>query len=170
MLRVFKASGEEALSIPYEEFVQMLVLGEQPVTALAVKRHLQSLCGLPRFRQRLLLPDGQILSDNADLRGPMDMQLILQPCIASSEEQIEQLQEAACANDVLTMEQLLQRPQDPDLAYGISPPALLFASMFGCFEEACCWRPVLTRINLTTPAEVQCTFLQRGATWKLFSY
>ena len=134
---MFKASGEEALSIPYEEFVQMLVLGEQPVTALAVKRHLQGRCGQPRFRQRLLLPDGQILSDNADLGGPMDMQLILQPFIASSAEQIKQPQLATSENDILTMELPLQRPQDPDLESDGMPPALHFASIFDRSEASC---------------------------------
>ena len=136
MLRVFKASGEEALSIPYDEFVQMIVLGEQPVTALALKRHLQGFFGQPRFRQRLLLSNGEILSDNSELEAPMDMQLILQPFIASSAEQIAELQGAASENDIDTMEQLLQRPQDPDLGSGGSPPALHFASLFGRSEAA----------------------------------
>ena len=136
MLRVFKASGEEALSIPYEEFVQMLSPGEQQVTALAVKRHLEGRCGQPRFRQRLLLSDGEILSDNVDLGGPMDMQLILQPFIASSAEQITQLLQATSENDILTMELLLQRPQDPNLESDGMPPALHFASIFDRSEAA----------------------------------
>ena len=64
------------------------------------------------------------------------MQLILQPFIASSAEQIAELQGAASENDIDTMEQLLQRPQDPDLGSGGSPPALHFASLFGHSEAA----------------------------------
>ena len=113
MLRVFKASGEEALAIQLVEFVEKA--GEQQVRAIDVKRHLQALCGQTRFKQRLVLSDGQVLSDDVAIVGPMDLQLILLPFDASSHDQIQQLQRHACNNDVTAMEQLLQRPQDPDL-------------------------------------------------------
>ena len=77
MLRVFWASGEQALAIRFAEFVEMTGLGEQPIRAVDLKRHLRDVCGQPRFRQRLLLPDGKILSDDAVLHGPVDVQLIL---------------------------------------------------------------------------------------------
>ena len=115
MLRVFKASGEEVLAIQFTEFVERYCVDEQPVLALGLKRHLQSLCGLPRFRQRLLLPDGQILSDDATLKGPVDVQLILLPFSESSGEQVQELCDAAQKNDVTSLEKLLQRPLDPNL-------------------------------------------------------
>ena len=59
MLRVLKASGEEAFAVEFEEFVRM-VREQQPVTVLALKRHLQRLGVQPRFKQHLLLPDGQM--------------------------------------------------------------------------------------------------------------
>ena len=67
MLRVFKASGEEVLAMQFAEFVEQLGPGTEPIRALRLKHHLQGLCGQPRFRQRLLLLDGQILSDDAAL-------------------------------------------------------------------------------------------------------
>ena len=67
MLKVFKASGEEVLASQFADFVENMGAGEQPIRVLDLKRHLFSLCGQPRFRQRLLLPDGQILSDDATL-------------------------------------------------------------------------------------------------------
>ena len=79
MLRVFKASGEEALALQFEEFVEMTTSSKEPVRVLALKRHLQDLCGQTRFRQRLLLPDGRILSDDAVLRGSMDVRVVVLP-------------------------------------------------------------------------------------------
>ena len=110
---MFMASGEEVLSIQVEDFLQMTSEEERPVRVLALKRHLQHLCGQPRFRQRLLLPQGQILSEDVVIEGPMDAQLILQSFEPSSEEQILSLYEAAIQNNILAMEPLLQRPQDP---------------------------------------------------------
>ena len=117
MLLVLKASGEEALALQFEEFVQV-IQKEQPVTVstvLALKRYLHHICGQPRFRQRLLLPDGITLSEDDVLEGPMDIQLILLPFDASTEEQIQRLQQAARENNIATTEQLLHRPQDPEL-------------------------------------------------------
>ena len=136
MLRVFKASGEEALSVQFDEFAKMLSEEEQGVTILAVKRHLQPLCGQPRFKQRLLRADGQMLSDDELLEGPMDAQLILDSFRASSQKQIRQLQDAASDNNLPLMEKLLTRPQDPDLEAGGRPPALHFACGNGCLEAA----------------------------------
>ena len=133
---MFRASGEEVLSAQFEEFVKMLREGEQPARIQAIKRHLQPLCGQSRFRQRLLLPDGQMLSDDLVLRGPMDIQLILQPFHVSSEEEILQLQDAARDSSLPVMEQLLTRPQDPDLEFGGRPPALHAACASGSTEAA----------------------------------
>ena len=126
MLRVFQTSGKEILALPFEEFLKMSGKGEQPVHAEDLKRHLQGLCGQPRFRQRLLLPDGQILLDDAALNGPLDVQLILLPFRPSSDEQIRQLTRAASQSDMQALEQLLLRPQDPNLQYGFRTP--LFAA------------------------------------------
>ena len=111
---------------------------EQPVRIRTVKRHLQHLCGQPRFRQRLLLPDGEMLSDDVVLLGPLDVQLILLPFEASSEAQVAQLQQAARKNHTATMEELLQRPQDPDLG----PEGLTSPLHFGGIST---WTPKVSR-------------------------
>ena len=129
MLRVFKASGEEVFKMGFEEFVALAPESEQPDRARALKCHVQRVSGHPRFKQRLLLLDGHVLSDDFVFAGPTDVQLILQQFEASSEEQILQLINAALNNDIQGMEQLLQRPQDPDLEVGG------FATCFAC----CMW-------------------------------
>ncbi|CAE7444214.1 ANKRD50 [Symbiodinium natans] len=130
MLRVFKASGEEVLATELAEFTKMIrrdgqhvrpVRG-QPVRGFHLKRHLQELCGLARFRQRLLEPNGSILSDDATLHGPVDLQLILLPFTPSSQEQVQELCQAARRNDTQTLARLLQRPQDPNLLWKRSAP------------------------------------------------
>ena len=137
MLRVYRASGEEAFSIQFEDLMGMVCVDQQPVKILAVKRHLQSLCGQTRFKQRLLLLDGQMLSDDLVLAGPMDLQIIVCHFATSSEEQIQQLHDAAQENDILAMEQLLQRPQNPDLEFGqYGGGALHVACLYGCIEAA----------------------------------
>ena len=120
MLRVFQASGEEVLKLDVDDLAEVAGVGEQPVRARDLKRYLQGLCGLPRFRQRLLLPDGQILLDDAVVDGPIDLQLILLPFSPSSEDQIRELVLAAGLGntDILVVEQLLHRPQDPNLEHG----------------------------------------------------
>ena len=110
MLRVFKASGEEACAIGYEEFVAMAPESEQPDRARALKCHIQRVGGQSRFKQRLLLLSGDMLSDDFVFTGPTDVQLILQHFEASSEEQILHLRDAAGGNDIQAIEQLLQRP------------------------------------------------------------
>ena len=136
MLRVFKASGEEVFVIGFEEFVAMAQESERPDTARALKCHVQRVSGHSRFKQRLLLLDGHMLSDEFVFREPTAVQLILQQFEASSEQQIRQLRDAAHSNDVQAMEQLLQRPQDPDLEAGGLPLALHCACRRGHVEAA----------------------------------
>ena len=127
MFRVFKASGEEVFEVGFEEFVAMSPESEQPVSARALKCHVQHFCGQSRFKQLLLLLlllDGHMLSDDFAFRGPADVQLILQHFQDSSEEQIRHLRDAARCNDIQAMEQVLLRPQDPDLEVGGLAPAL----------------------------------------------
>ena len=74
-----------------------------------------------------------MLLDDAVLHGPMDVQLIMRPFEESSQDQIQQLEQAARSNDILTIEQLLQRPQDPDLKLQAGTP-LHMASHKGHLE------------------------------------
>ena len=133
---MIKASGEEALSIPFKEFAEIAEVEGEPVNILALKRHLQPLCGQTRFKQRLLLPDGQMLSDDFVMAGPMDVQLILCHFEATSEEQLWQLQNFSIRNNVHGMERVLKRPQDPDLESETLPPALHAACFAGSIEAA----------------------------------
>ena len=137
MLRVFKASGETVFAIGFEEFVAMAPESEQPDRARALKCHVQRVSGQSRFKQRLLLLDGEMLSNDFVFRGPADVQLVVQEFEASSPEQIRHLQDAARDNNIQVMEQLLQRPQDPDLEVGGLPPALHVACCQGHTEAAC---------------------------------
>ena len=121
---MLKASGEEVFAIGFDEFVALAPDTEQPDSARALKCHVQRVSGQSRFKQRLLLLDGHMLSDEFVFGGPTDVQLILQHFEASSEEQIRQLRDAARNNDIQAMEQLLQRPQDPDLEVTDLAPAL----------------------------------------------
>ena len=129
MLRISKVSGEDVLFIQWAELAEM-TSGGQTVRVLDLKRHLQGLCGQPRFRQRLLLPDGQVLSDADALSGPMDVQLVLVPFGSSS---AQQLCTAASQNDTRTMEQLLQEPQDPNVEFASAPP-LSWAAVHCCID------------------------------------
>ena len=134
MLRVFKASGEEAFSIQFEDFVRMVCVDGQPLKILAVKKHLQLHCGQTRFRQRLLQLDGRMLSDDFVLVGPMDLQLIVCSFKASSRKHAQRLHDAVLCDEITTMERLLQRPQDPSLESETETSALHVACAVGCIE------------------------------------
>ena len=128
MLRVFMASGEEALAMAVADFA----MEEQPARVLAIKRHLHRLTGQPRFKQRLVLSDGEMLPDDVLLQGPMDLQLVLLPFEASSQRQIWELRQTAGFNNIPAMERFLQRPQDPDEADANGCVALQVACHYGC--------------------------------------
>ena len=153
---MFKASGEEVFAVGFEEFVAMAPESEQPVSARALKCHVQHFCGQSRFKQRLLLLDGHMLSDDFAFKGPADVQLILQHFQDSSEEQIRHLRDAARDNDIQAMEQLLQRPQDPDLEVGGLAPALHVACGRGHTEAA--------RLLLEANADKDRAFVNNGST------
>ena len=82
----------------------------------ALKRELQHLWGKPRFQQRLL-HEGTSLADDFQLavpEPPLDLQLLLVPLCSLSGEQAMALNSAALRGDVQRVEELLQRPQDPN--------------------------------------------------------
>ena len=136
MLRVFKASGEKVFAMQAEELTTPRSMLDHPIRVLDLKRRLQPVCGHPRFRQRLLLlPDGQILPDDAALNGPMDVQLILQPFSKSSREEVLQLCDAATLADLPALEQFLQRPQDPNLVREGDSISPLMCACFGGHVE-----------------------------------
>ena len=112
MIRVCNASGEELMAIPAEE----------SLSVRAMKQRLQGLCGLPRFRQRLLR-GAEILKDDAQLQSPVDLQLVLLSFVPSTGFQ---LVNAAYQGDALQVEKMLQQPEDPNdygvqACYGLLP-------------------------------------------------
>ena len=133
MLRVYKASGEEVLSTCFAEFVEIAGVSVHSIRVRELKRRLQPLTGEGRFRQQLVLPDGRILSDDAELNGPVDLQLVLLPFRSCSEQEARQLYSHAVRNHVAALEQLLQRSLDPNLEIQDRSP-LPFAIMNNCVE------------------------------------
>ena len=153
---MFKASGEEVFAVGYEEFVAMAPESGQPDSARALKCHIQRVSGQSRFKQRLLLLDGDILSDDFVFTGPTDVQLIVQHFEASSQEQIRHLRDAASDNNIQAMEQLLQRPQDPELEVEGFSSALHNACDHGHIKVA--------RLLLEANADKDRAFVNDGAT------
>ena len=104
MLRVWRASGKELAAIPVEQLTTVQLL----------KQDLQGLCGVPRFRQRLVREDGTKLEDNDMLSSPANLQLVLLSLTSTSEEQADELSQAAAVGDVSHLEKMLSEPRDPN--------------------------------------------------------
>ncbi|CAE7311642.1 ANK1, partial [Symbiodinium necroappetens] len=110
-LRVFQTSGEELASICADDVGSVQEL----------KRRLDGLCGVPRFRQRLL-HEGVVLEDAMSLESSMDVQLVLLNFCEATEEQEEELLVAANSFDAARVERILQRPQSPDTSLEAATP------------------------------------------------
>lgn len=103
-LRVRLVSGQELTTIPVESLTNVLDL----------KRHLQGLCGFPRFRQRLL-HENATLEDEVLLDSALDLLLVLLPFrYVKPGQGSRDLWRATCHGDVACVERILQQPQDPD--------------------------------------------------------
>ena len=96
-----------------------------------LKLHLHKVCGHSRFRQRLLQENGQILPDEAILDAPCRLQLVLLGFAETSADHVEMLHEAVRFNDTRQIEDILQRPQDPDLVSWTGGAALHVAALIG---------------------------------------
>ncbi|CAE7464092.1 Asb3 [Symbiodinium natans] len=116
MLRVWKASGEE---LPLD------ALGtEERLSVRELKSRLEPLCGHPRFQQRLLHLRGWSnstslsgsLDDSEILHGDVELTLICQSYAETTQQQIEALVAAAARGLLFQVEELLSRPQDPNLS------------------------------------------------------
>ena len=103
VVRVSTAAGQEVATIPLEELSDVRHL----------KMRLRGLCGLPRFRQRLLWR-GCMLEDGTRLDSPLELQLILLRFVSGSHSEVARLTEAAGLGWASTVESLLHRPLDPD--------------------------------------------------------
>ena len=83
-------------------------------TVRNLKERLAQLHGVPRFRQRLL-DDGESLQDTATVH-PTDLQLVFLNYSEASLEQAAELTAAVGHGSVSEVEEILQRPQDPNQA------------------------------------------------------
>ncbi|CAE7347037.1 kidins220b [Symbiodinium sp. CCMP2592] len=110
------ATGKEVATLKLSEYPEMACVR-------ALKRHLSSVCGCPRFKQRILR-DGTILADDTKLEvlAEQTLQLVLLEFLPTTESEVQELLSAAANSDHAKLEALLQRPQDPDL--GAEPPLL----------------------------------------------
>ncbi|CAE6916907.1 RIPK4 [Symbiodinium natans] len=104
MLHVWLPSGQKLLSTEVGEAKDVLTL----------KTRLQKLCGRSRFQQRLL-HEGLEVADFS-MEAPVDLQLVLLPFIGASEEQRDELGACAGSGFLTQVEEILHRPQDPNLA------------------------------------------------------
>ena len=100
MFRVWSISGEEVAAIPVEELT----------TVQALKKRLHSLCGVPRFRQRLL-HNSVDLDEDSNLDSAMDVQLVL---LSLFRESSGSLLDAVVEEDTCVVEKALHLPEDPD--------------------------------------------------------
>ncbi|CAE7724725.1 Ankrd17 [Symbiodinium sp. CCMP2592] len=103
MLRVWLSSGAELAAVPVDEVPDVKSL----------KMRLCPVCGTSRFRQRLLHA-GSDLPDIFRIDHPMDFNLVLLPFAESTQEQMDELAEAARGGRQADVEGMLQRPQDPN--------------------------------------------------------
>ena len=128
MLQIQSVSGEVLDTIDLARFLEELGSESFPVRVL--KQRLSSLCGMPRFRQRLVFLDGAAVDDESTLR-PGEAQLVLLNFSSATDAQIKELQHVADKGLISDVENILQRPQDPDLGH---PAPLWVASARGHVE------------------------------------
>ncbi|CAE7845594.1 ANKHD1, partial [Symbiodinium microadriaticum] len=109
LLHVWLVSGEKLASL----------CEEQVTDVLSLKRHLQTVCGKSRFRQRLL-HHGTPLADNVKLCSFItDIQLVLLPFVHLTRDQETSLQEALLDGQLKSVEDMLLLPADPDVSLGL---------------------------------------------------
>ncbi|CAE7828862.1 ANKHD1 [Symbiodinium sp. CCMP2592] len=121
LLHVWLISGEKVISLPEEELTDVLSL----------KRHLQTLCGMPRFRQRLL-HEGTPLADDVKLGSFIkDIQLLLLPFAHMSHEQTTELQQSLNDGRMKFVEDMLLLPADPNSTLNRPYSQLCFAAAHG---------------------------------------
>ncbi|CAE7859459.1 kidins220b, partial [Symbiodinium microadriaticum] len=98
-------------------------------TARVLKQHLQSHCGEPPFRQRLLGPEGRLIHDDEIFVASVELHLVLLRLLPASDiEATLALAGRDCAEEVKA---LLDRPQDPNAADDAGDTALHAAALFG---------------------------------------
>ena len=77
--------------------------------------YLEPRCSATRFRQRLVKDQVGTLDDAELLSAPLTLQLILVPFASAGRQEVDELLSAAKHGWSAQAEQILQRPQDPNL-------------------------------------------------------
>ena len=122
MITVWTVSGRELATLSSSDIGNVRVL----------KLRLQELCGQPRFRQRILHNEA-ILDDTAELVAPIHVQLVILGFANVPPERDDGLYDACRQGDVSQVEQVLQRPHNPNVASadGMFPTPLCAAADSG---------------------------------------
>ena len=126
-------SGEELVRLKAASLPPDAVTEGISVTAL--KNILASHLHLSRFRQRLLNDTHEILSDDAKLTPPLDLQLVKLPFLPPERERDKAFFYACIQGEVAKVERALHGPQDPNIIkYGWT--VLCMTSRCGHLEVA----------------------------------
>ena len=120
MLHVWGVAGEKVATIAVQE------LGD----VLSLKRRLHKLCGLPRFRQRLL-QSGTALQDETSPDTDLEVQLLLLPFQDIPQRDVDTFISAAADGEVARLEEMLQLPIDPNLEASFGERPLMRAAWEG---------------------------------------
>ncbi|CAE7540643.1 ANKEF1 [Symbiodinium natans] len=158
MLRIRMVSGTDIVALSEDELADLFTEQDQVVRGL--KRHLQSLLGLPRFRQRLL-HEGSILRDDAGLYVPLCLQLVLLNFCIPEAPLLAEFTRAVEADNVPAVELFLQLPVDPNLLVDRSRPGLSVAAGSGSLRTAKLFLEAFAEVDRTdtngaTPLEAAC--------------
>ena len=103
----YAASGVMLAAFDADEF--------QGKTVQDLKRALAAQTGLTRFRQRLLLDNGlSEIGDDEVLTAPVNIQLVVLDFFLADVREDRQMVLAAKTNDLVLLEQMLQRPRNPN--------------------------------------------------------
>ena len=112
MLCVSRVSGEPVLELGQDEFDALTSRGGSAVRAL--KQRVRWATGIGIFRQSLIR-DGCVLKEQDKLEFPMDLQLVVAPClIKMSRRDFLEMQSAVRRDDTQRLEVVLGKGHDPD--------------------------------------------------------
>ena len=147
MLRVWRPSGQELTALSAEDFKDLAVL----------KKHLSEQYGFPVYLQKLM-HGGRLLTDDAELEGAMDLQLVLLTIsslpqgfnfVAASD-----LASAAATNHIQAVRCLLEAGAEAD--YGDSVRQDGSNGRIGEWPRGGCALLVLRPISATLPTRQLC--------------
>ena len=101
-------------------------------TGKEVKQFVAAQIGISRFRQRFLVEDGSSeIQDEEILASAAKVQLVLLEFELPEAEEDQRMMLASFDNDAQTLETLLQRPRDPNVADDIGKTPLHYAAANG---------------------------------------